>query len=320
MAHSHQHAPASVNRSRLLAAFIVTTLFMLVEVIGGWLSGSLALLADAGHMLTDAGALLLALLATHFSQRTPEKHQTFGLLRLTTVAAFVNALALLVIILLIVWEALLRFRSPQPVAGGLMLGIAVAGLLANILCFYLLKQGQGKENLNVRAAALHVLGDLLGSAGAIVAALLILWTGWTPFDPILSILVSLLVLNSARQLIRDSLRELLEHAPASIDIDKLSRQLTLNIAEIRNVHHVHLWQVGEKTLLTLHARVIPNYQQDALLGRIHNWLKENYSITHATVQLEYQECTQPECQLGTEAESGNDDHHHSRDYEGSLHH
>ena len=320
MAHSHHPTSASVNRSRLLAAFIVTALFMLVEVIGGLISGSLALLADAGHMLTDAGALLLALLATHFSQRATAKHQTFGLLRLNTIAAFINALALLVITVLIVWEALLRFHSPQPVAGGLMLGIAVAGLLANILCFYLLKQGHGEENLNVRAAALHVTGDLPGSAGAVVAALLILWTGWTSFDPILSILVSLLVLNSARKLLRDSLRELLEHAPADIDIDKLRRQLTLNIAEIRNVHHVHLWQVGEKKVLTLHARVIPNYQQDELLRRIHDWLKANYAIAHATVQLEYQECPQPECQLGTEEAPGEDEHHHPRDYEGSLHH
>ena len=323
MAHSHNHSHASVNRSRLLAAFIVTTLFMLAEVIGGWLSGSLALLADAGHMLTDAGALLLALLATHFAQRTPARHQTFGMLRLTTVAALMNALALLVIIVLIVWEAILRFRSPQPVEGGLMLGIAVAGLLANILCFYLLKQGDGEQNLNVRAAALHVMGDLLGSAGAIIASLLIMWTGWTPFDPILSILVSLLVLNSARQLIRDSLRELLEYGPAEIDIDKLRRQLTMNIAEIRNVHHLHLWQVGEKNILTLHARVIPNYQHDEILSRIHDWLKANYSIAHATVQLEYQECAQPECQLATEGNAGEGDHHHHhhpREFEGSAHH
>lgn len=297
MAHSHHHSSDRVNRSRLLAALAVTFIFMLAEVIGGWISGSLALLADAGHMLTDAAALLLALLATHFSQRKAAGHQTFGLLRLTTLAAFVNALALLVITVLIVWEAIDRFRTPQPVAGGLMLGIALAGLLANLLCFWLLHQGQDKQNINVRAAALHVLGDLLGSAGAVAAALLIMWTGWTPFDPILSILVSVLVLNSARQLLKESLRELLESAPPEIDIPRLGRQLTAAIAEVRNVHHVHLWQVGEKKVLTLHAQVIPNYQHDDLLRRIHHWLSDNYQINHATVQLEYQLCADTDCRL-----------------------
>ncbi len=297
MAHAHNHTPSNINRSRLLAAFAVTVVFMLAEVVGGWISGSLALLADAGHMLTDAGALLLALLATHFAQRKPASYQTFGMFRLTTLSAFVNALALLVITVLIVWEAVLRFSTPQPVSGGLMLGIAVAGLLANILCFFLLRQGTGEQNLNVRAAALHVLGDLLGSVGAIIAALLIMWTGWTPFDPILSIVVSLLILRSARQLLRDSARELLESAPPGIDIDKLARQLTLNIAEIRSVHHVHFWQVGEQNMLTLHAHVIPNYQHDQILQRIHHWLESHYAIHHATIQLEYQTCQQPECYL-----------------------
>lgn len=315
MAHSHHSHSDGVNRSRLLAALVVTFVFMLAEVIGGWLSGSLALLADAGHMLTDAGALLLALLATHFAQRKAAGHWTFGLLRLTTLAAFINALALLVITVLIVWEAIARFRAPQPVAGGLMLGIAIAGLVSNLLCFWLLHQGQDKQNINVRAAALHVLGDLLGSAGAVVAALLIMWTGWTPFDPILSMLVSVLVVNSARRLLQESLRELLESAPPEIDIPKLSRRLTAEIAEVRNVHHVHLWQVGEKNILTLHAQVIPNYQHDALLQRIHQWLNEHYQITHATVQLEYQLCADTQCRLGESAAShAHDDHDLSHEH------
>lgn len=297
MAHAHDHPQGSINRSRLLAAFIVTVIFMLAEVFGGWMSGSLALLADAGHMLTDAAALLLSLLATHFAQRKSDPHQTYGMLRLTTLSAFVNALALLLITVLIVYEAVVRFFAPEPVAGGLMTAIAVAGLLANLLCFFLLRHGDGEQNMNIRGAVLHVLGDLLGSVGAIIAALLIIWTGWTPFDPILSILVSLLIVRSAWQLLRQSSRELLESAPADIDVNKLARQLTLNIAEVRHVHHVHFWQVGEKNVLTLHAQVIPNYQHDQLLQRIHQWLQSHYSVDHVTVQIEYQPCQQTECLL-----------------------
>ncbi len=313
MAHAHHPPRANVNRSRLLAAFIVTVIFMLAEVVGGWMSGSLALLADAGHMLTDAGALLLSLLATHFAQRKAASHQTYGMLRLTTLSAFVNALALLVITVLIVWEAVIRFFAPEPVAGGLMTAIAVAGLLANLLCFFLLRHGDGEQNMNVRGAVLHVLGDLLGSVGAIIAALLIIWTGWTPFDPILSVLVSLLIVRSAWQLLRQSSRELLESAPAEVDVNKLARQLTLNIAEVRHVHHVHFWQVGEQNVLTLHAQVIPNYQHDQLLQRIHQWLNSHYAIDHATVQIEYQPCPQTECLLVHSAgsHSGHDHHAHA---------
>ena len=211
MAHTHSHASGDDNAKRLLLAFGVTATFMIIEVIGGLISGSLALLADAGHMLTDAAALLLPS-AVQFARRPPNARHTFGWLRLTTLAAFVNAIALVVITLLIVWEAIQRFRHPQPVAGMTMMAIAVAGLLANLLAFWILHRGSGEKNLNVRAAALHVMGDLLGSVGAIVAALVILYTGWTPVDPILSVLVSCLVLRSARRLLKESVNELLEGA------------------------------------------------------------------------------------------------------------
>jgi cobalt-zinc-cadmium efflux system protein len=293
---------------------------MVAEVVGGIVSGSLALLADAGHMLTDAAALLMALLAVQFAQRKPNARHTFGLLRLTTLAAFVNAIALLVITVLIVWEALRRFYQPQPIAGGLMLGIAIAGLLANLLSFWLLHRGSEEKNLNVRAAALHVLGDLLGSVGAIVAAVIIMLTGWTPIDPILSLLVSLLVVRSAWSLLRESLHELLEGAPAHIDANKLSRELTRTIDEVRNVHHVHLWQVGEKPVLTLHVQVIPPYDHDGLLQRIHHFLHQHYQIAHATVQMEYQPCSGTDCELGLDGQSAQHDHHDHTALEGHAHH
>ncbi len=178
----HVHLPKDSNSKRLLTAFLVTAVFMVAEVVGGLLSGSLALLADAGHMLTDAAALLVALMAVHFSQRKPNARHTFGYLRLTTLAAFLNAAALLVIVVFILWEAIRRFFEPQPVMGTPMLIIAIAGLLANLFAFWLLHRGSEEKNINVRAAALHVLGDLLGSVGAIVAQLTEQWLALLGLD------------------------------------------------------------------------------------------------------------------------------------------
>ncbi|MBJ3814476.1 CDF family zinc transporter ZitB [Shimwellia pseudoproteus] len=312
MAHSHSHRPDNSNAQRLLIAFLITALFMVAEVIGGLLSGSLALLADAGHMLTDTAALLVALMAVRFAQRPASAHRTFGWLRLTTLAAFVNALALVVITVIIVWEAINRFRHPQPVAGLGMMVIAVAGLLANIASFWILHRGSEEKNLNVRAAALHVMGDLLGSVGAIIAAAVIMTTGWTPIDPLLSVVVSCLVLNSAWRLLKESVNELLEGAPGAIDINQLTREMTRAIPEVRNVHHVHLWLVGEKPVLTLHVQVIPPHDHDALLGRLHAFLAQRYSIAHATVQMEYQTCCGPACELTSTAtaQAHHHDHHH----------
>ncbi|WP_145520905.1 CDF family zinc transporter ZitB [Yersinia mollaretii] len=302
--------PQDSNSKRLLIAFAVTTLFMVVEAIGGWLSGSLALLADAGHMLTDSAALFIALMAVHFSQRKPDSRHTFGYLRLTTLAAFVNAAALVLIVILILWEAVQRFVSPHEIMGGPMLIIAIAGLLANIFCFWILHRGGEDKNINVRAAALHVLGDLLGSVGAIVAAIVILTTGWTPIDPILSVLVSALVLRSAWRLLKESFHELLEGAPQEIDIAKLRKDLCTDIYEVRDVHHVHLWQVGDQRLMTLHVQVIPPRDNDELLQRIQHHLLHHYNIGHATIQMEYQGCATPDCSINQASPVGEHHHHH----------
>ncbi|MCB5307923.1 CDF family zinc transporter ZitB [Yersinia massiliensis] len=304
------HLPQDSNSKRLLIAFVVTTLFMVIEAIGGWLSGSLALLADAGHMLTDSAALFIALIAVHFSQRKPDSRHTFGYLRLTTLAAFVNAAALVLIVILIVWEAVQRFVSPHEVMGTPMLIIAIAGLVANIFCFWILHRGEEEKNINVRAAALHVLGDLLGSVGAIIAAIVILTTGWTPIDPILSVLVSVLVLRSAWRLLKESFHELLEGAPQEIDIAKLRKSLCADIYEVRDVHHVHLWQVGNQRVMTLHVQVIPPRDNDELLQRIQHHLLHHYNIGHATIQMEYQACETPDCVINQAAPAGDHHHHH----------
>jgi len=304
--------PEDRNSRRLLLAFLVTLIFMVAEVLGGFISGSLALLADAGHMLTDAAALLMALLAVRFARRKANARHTFGYLRLTTMAAFVNASALLLIVILILWQAIRRFMTPEPVLGGTMLAVAIAGLFANLLAFWLLHQGEEKENINVRAAALHVMGDLLGSVGAVVAALVIMKTGWTPIDPILSVVVSCLVLRNAWGLLRESFHELLEGTPQEIDIDKLRKDLSLAIPEVRSVHHVHVWQIGEQRLMTLHTQVIPPHDHDALLARMQHYLREKHRIGHATIQMEYGTCEMPDCNLneGLTSETGHAHHHH----------
>lgn len=293
----HHHSPTTRAYRRLLAAFAITALFMLIEAIGGWLSGSLALLADSGHMLTDAAALLMALLAVRFAKRQPNSRHTFGYLRLTTLAAFFNALALLLITVMIVWEAIHRFYTPQPIAGWSMMFISIAGLFANLLSFWLLHNNDREKNINLRAAALHVVGDLFSSVGAIIAALMILYTNWVPIDPLLSILVSCVVLYNAWWLLRESLHELLEGTPKQFDIDQLKWDMTYNIPEVHNIHHMHIWQVGERLLMTLHVQVIPPYDHDGLLHRIQNYLLEKYQISHTTIQMEYQSCGQDGCAI-----------------------
>lgn len=309
MTRSSSLLPQDSNARRLLLAFSVTAGFMIVEVVGGLMANSLALLADAGHMLTDAAALLFAFLAVQFSRRPANARHTFGWLRLTTLAAFVNAIALVAITFLIVWEAVQRFYQPRPVAGNTMLVIAIAGLLANIAAFWILHRGGEEKNLNVRAAMLHVMGDLLGSVGAIAAAVIIMTTGWMPIDPILSVLVSCLILRSAWRLLKESINELLEGAPVALDIAALKRKLRREIPEVRDVHHIHVWLVGEKPVMTLHVQVIPPHDHDALLDRIHHFLEHHYQVAHATIQMEYRPCSGPECHLN-EAQTGHAHHHH----------
>ncbi|MEG2265450.1 MAG: CDF family zinc transporter ZitB [Acinetobacter sp.] len=300
--------PQNNNARQLLLAFGITAGFMVIEAIGGFISGSLALLADAGHMLTDAAALLFALLAVQFAKRPANIRHTFGWLRLTTLAAFVNAIALVVITIIIFWEAIQRFNHPQPVAGTTMIVIAIAGLLANLVALWILHRGEEEKNLNVRAAALHVLGDLLSSVGAIAAAIIIIVTGWTPIDPILSVLVSCLVLRSAWRLLKESVNELLEGAPHAIDVDELKQKLNHMLPEVRKVHHVHLWLVGEKPVMTLHVQIVSPHNHDAVLGCIQDFLEHHYQIEHATIQIEYQPCSDTECHINeTKTRHG---HHH----------
>jgi cobalt-zinc-cadmium efflux system protein len=263
---------------------------MVVEVVGGVVSGSLALLADAGHMLTDAAALALAWIAARLTTRPTDPRRSYGYHRAQVLAAFVNALALFAIVVWIFVEAVQRLLDPPVIQGATMLGVAVAGTIANV-AVYLTLRGGGQDNLNVSAARLHVLGDLLGSIGAIVGAIVILSTGWTPIDPVVSVLVAVLILRSAWSLLGKSTRILMEDAPESVDPDGLRRALLATVPGVRDVHDVHCWSLTTgQTMLTLHVALARDADAARVLREAKRVIAEEFDITHSALQIEHEEC------------------------------
>lgn len=268
---------------------------MLVEFAGGVLAKSLALVADAGHMLTDAAALALAWAAVRIASRPADAKRSFGYQRLRVLATFVNGCALLFIVAWIGVEAIQRLLNPVPVNAQAILWIGSLGLAVNLIVFVMLTRGD-KHDMNVSAAALHVMGDLLGSVGAIAAALIIMWTGWLPIDPILSIFVSALIVRSAIKLVRRSAHILMEGSPEWLDQGELRRTLEQKIPAILDVHHVHTWSVGpQETLLTMHALVSGTADQGLVLKDTKALLAERFGITHATIQIEVEDCVDKDC-------------------------
>jgi cobalt-zinc-cadmium efflux system protein len=296
-AHRHAHgADASAdNERRVFWTLVLTAGFMVAEVVGGIAAGSLALLADAGHMLTDTASLALAWAAFRVGRRPHDARRTYGYHRFQVLAAFVNGVALIAVVGWIAIEAIRRLLSPIAVEGGLMLVIAGLGLLVNIAAFALLHGGD-RENLNIRGAALHVLGDLLGSVAAIAAGGIIYATGWTPIDPLLSLLVGLLILRSAWLLVRRSAHILLEGTPDWLDVDELKAGLVAAIPAVQDVHHVHAWMLtSERPLLTMHARIDGDADRDQILRSIREFLEREHGIGHATVQIEPGGCADEGC-------------------------
>jgi cobalt-zinc-cadmium efflux system protein len=276
---------------RVQVALVLTGTFMLVEVAGGILSGSLALLADAGHMLTDTMALALSAIAFRVSSRPADAKRSYGYQRFQILAAFVNGLSLLVIVGWILIEAIQRILQPPVVMGQTMLIVAAAGLVINIIVFAVLHGGD-QENLNMRGAALHVLGDLLGSVAAITAALIILSTGWMPIDPILSVGVAMLIFRSAWHLVKRSAHILLEGAPEWLDVDEMQSKIISSNPEVREIHHVHVWGLTpQHPMLTMHVAV-RQIQSDttATIRSIKDLLRNEYGINHSTIEVECDDC------------------------------
>ena len=296
MSHDHDHSEEGhshgigsyrgADRKALLIAALLTGGFMVAEAVGGVITGSLALLADAGHMLSDSFSLFLALFAVSIAARPATAKRTFGYKRAEILAALVNGVLLVLVSLWVVYEAIGRLDDPVEVMGGGMMAIAVLGLIINVVAFLVLWKGGG-ESLNVRAALRHVLGDLLGSVGVIIAAGVILLTGWEPIDPIVSILISILIVASAWSVLKESVDVLLEAAPKGIDTQEVGMAMA-GVAGVEQVHDLHIWQITSG-FPSLSAHVLVGADLDCHRVRLEldSLLKEQFEIEHSTLQLEH---------------------------------
>ena len=269
---------------RLLAVFGLTAAFMVVEAVGGWISGSLALLADAGHMLTDVGALGLTLLTAWIARRPANQSKTYGYLRWEILAALINGAVLFGLAAWVVVEAIGRIQQPAPIRGGLFFAIASAGLVVNAVGLALL-HGNHHDHLNTRGAYLHILGDLLGSVGAVAAAIIVLLTGWTLADPIVSVVLSLLILAGAWRLVRESTDILLEAVPRHISMSEVEARMR-RLPGVSTVHDLHVWTVANGIVAMSGHAVVPDLAaHPGVLGGIKESLAE-LGILHVTIQLE----------------------------------
>lgn len=289
--HAHHHGPSAGNRRRLALTLVLAASYMLAEAVGGWLTGSLALLADAGHMLSDAAALGLSLFAIWIAQRPPNPRRTWGYHRTEILAALANGAALVAISVWVVIEAVERFRNPPEVDAPLMMAIAVGGLVVNLTGLAILSGGRN-ESLNVRGAWLHVLTDALGSVQAIAAGVLIWAWGWNWADPVASVLIALLVVWSAWNLLKETVGVLMEGTPAHIDLDEVRNTLA-RLPGVCGVHDLHVWTITSgMEALSAHLVVVEETSTTVLLRQVQASLHDRFGIHHATVQIEPEPCAQ----------------------------
>lgn len=283
--HSHGGQARATNAWRVAAVLALSTVYMLAEVVGGLMTGSLALLADAGHMLSDVASLSLTLFAIWIAQRPATSQRTYGHTRAEILAALAQGVALVAVAVLVVIEGVERLASPVEVMGLGMLLIASGGLLVNLIGLWVLAHGS-RDNLNMRGAFLHVLSDTLGSVGAIVAGLAIWQLGWLWADTVASIAISGLVLVSAWYLLREAVDVLMETAPAHLDVDDIGTAM-LDVEDVEQVHDLHVWTIGNgEVSLSSHVVARPGVPYAELLSRIHGELAAKFGVQHATIQIE----------------------------------
>lgn len=295
MGHDHQHSHShgghnhnyAANKKALTLSFILIAGYMIVEFVGGFLTNSLALISDAGHMLSDAAALGLSLSALVFGARAATPSKTYGFKRFEILAALLNGLVLILLAIFICKEAIERLSAPPTVMGKGMIIISTIGLFVNIIVAWILhSQASSKENLNVRSAFLHVIGDLLGSVGAIVGAILIIFFGWYIADPIASMIVSVLVLYSGWNVLKESINILMEAKPADIDSYKVIEALE-SIDGVEGVHDLHIWMItSDYPTMTVHIRATVNADRDIILEKAKNVIAKEFGIKHITIQVE----------------------------------
>jgi cobalt-zinc-cadmium efflux system protein len=284
-AHCTYRAPLNVDsRRRLTVAFVITFAVMVVELVGGWFAGSLALLADAGHMLADAAALAVALFAAWIAQRPVTAQRSFGFMRIEILAALVNGAVLIVIAIGIAVEAWRRLHAPPPVNGALLLGVAGIGFVANLAAVAILHRGH-EHSLNQKGAYLHVLGDLLGSVGALIAGVAVIAAGWTIADPLISVLIAVLVLGSAWRLVKESTDVLLEATPRHIALSDVHERI-VSVPGVDSVHDLHLWTVTSGMVAMSGHLVVRNPSDNQpVLEEVQGRMRA-MGIHHVTVQME----------------------------------
>ncbi|QAY65822.1 cation diffusion facilitator family transporter [Paenibacillus protaetiae] len=313
--HHHNHTHGTNNKKILRVSFFIITVYMLVEAAGGFLTNSLALLSDAGHMLSDSLSLAVALLAFTFGEKAVNEGKTYGYKRFEILAAMLNGVTLLAISLYILYEAVHRFLKPPDVATTGMLTVSIVGLLVNIAVAWMMMRGSDTEhNLNMRGAYMHVISDMLGSIGAIAAALLIILFGWDWADPLASVIVAVLVLRSGYSITKSSLHVLMEGTPRNVQVDDIVQAIS-QIEGVQSVHDVHIWSITSSlNAITAHIVVAGDktvYETDVLIQRIEHML-EHHHIQHSTLQIESEQHRHDESILCT-AEAGPPDahaHHH----------
>lgn len=288
-AHSHSHAHPPKNQGRLMWSLVLTGGFMVVEIFGGLLSGSLALLSDAGHMLSDTFSLTLAFWAMRIGVRAANAQRTYGNRRVETIIAFINGITLVIVAALIFKEGITRLFLPIYIHAEQMLWIAVFGLLVNITVAIILAKG-ASENLNIRGAFLHVLGDLLGSVGAIVAALVIKLTGWIYADPIVSLLIAALIFYSSLTFLGETWHILLEGTPSQVDMPLLETCI-LQVSGVTGFHDLHVWTLtGDQILLSVHIQVAAEIGSLPVLCAVRQMLEHEFGIGHCTLEPELVSC------------------------------
>jgi len=284
MAEHHHHHGHSHTDETLSRAAIITVVFAVAEAAGGWWTGSLALLSDAGHMLTDAAALLLGALAAWMARRPPSQRHSYGLGRAEVVAALVNATVMLAIVVALAWEAVVRFKQPSPVNGAAAAVIAAVGLAVNL--WVLRRLAPHGHDLNTRAARLHVLGDVLGSVAALLSGAIIAATGWTPIDALASLAICVLIAVSAARLMRESLHALMEGVPHGLSVETIGAEMA-RVEGVLSVHDLHVWTLsGSRTALSAHVVVRSLGEWDRMLGDLQARLHAAFNIDHVTLQPE----------------------------------
>lgn len=285
--HNHSH---NANKKALAISFLLIASFMFIEFIGGYLTNSLALLSDAGHMLSDAVALGLSLSALIFGAKAATPSKTYGYKRFEILAALLNGVVLILISIFIFKEAIERLSTPPQVIGKGMMIISVIGLIINIVVAWILQsQGSTEENLNVKSAFLHVIGDLLGSVGAIIAALLIIFFGWYIADPIASMIVSVLVLYSGWNVLKEAVNILMEAKPTNIDSNKVI-SLLKSVDGVEDVHDLHIWMItSDFSSMTVHLKVRRDADRDLILEQAKKSIDKEFGLKHVTIQIEGRE-------------------------------